>query len=456
MAGIGSVVINFTASTRDAVRDIGRLNDRLDATERKAGRLGGVLKNSLKAGVVGVGAAAAGAAVGLVQFVEAAIDDADAAAKLATVLKKVTKATDADTDAVEAWITQRALATGVADDKLRPALTRLVRSTKNVTRAQKLMDLALDIAAGTGKDAVTVAAALAKANDGNVGALKKLGISLGDSAENAVEHQKQLDRLVQLQHAATTAYRESGAGSKEYQKAAAKVADQQERVNTLVAAGVDWQKELREEFAGSAAEAAGTARGTWERIKLVFGELGESIGSFALPMLSELEDWMADPKHIAQLQEWIDKVGGWAQTIGEDLRDKLVEFIDWVKSPEGKKAIDDFGGKLQDVLDVVNGLVTALGKLKELWDWYIGADKQGRAENPKDFFTGQGGGTANDAPGSHLNPDQGKAYRPKVPRNAAAAGYRSGGVVININNPKAERASDSIAASLRASRGVWI
>jgi hypothetical protein len=70
----------------------------------------------------------------------------------------------------------------VSDDKLRPSLTTLVRATKDLGQAQSLLNLALDISAGTGKDLETVSLALAKAQTGNVGALTRLGVSLDKNA----------------------------------------------------------------------------------------------------------------------------------------------------------------------------------------------------------------------------------------------------------------------------------
>jgi hypothetical protein len=66
----------------------------------------------------------------------------------------------------------------VQDDKLRPSFARLLRSTEDVTKAQKLLNLALDISVATGKDVDTVAAALGKAYDGNAASLGRLGLGV--------------------------------------------------------------------------------------------------------------------------------------------------------------------------------------------------------------------------------------------------------------------------------------
>ncbi len=146
-----------------------------------AGKLGGFAKKAGAAFAVAGAAAAAYAGKLLVDGVQSAIADEAAQAKLATTLKNVTGATNNQIKAVEDYITQTALANGITDDQLRPSLDRLIRSTKDATKAQELQSLALDIAAGTGKDLSAVSEALGKAYDGNLGALKRLGVGIDDS-----------------------------------------------------------------------------------------------------------------------------------------------------------------------------------------------------------------------------------------------------------------------------------
>lgn len=68
--------------------------------------------------------------------------------------------------------------TGVADDMLRPAMDRLIRSSASVGEAQKMLSLAMDISAGSGKDLQSVTDALGKAMDGSTTALGKLGLGI--------------------------------------------------------------------------------------------------------------------------------------------------------------------------------------------------------------------------------------------------------------------------------------
>jgi hypothetical protein len=204
-----------------------------------------VVANAAKA-FLGLATAVGTAAFAIgVSAVKAAIEDEKAQVSLAQTLRNTTKATDQQIAATEDYIDATARATGIADDQLRPSLDRLVRSTQDVTKAQKLQQLALDIAAGTGKDLAAVTEALGKAYDGNLGALKRIGVPLD---ENIVKT-KDFDGAV---------------------------------------------KALSETFAGQAAAAAETFAGRMSRIKIAVDEAKEQIGFALLPFLEKLAKFVTD------------------------------------------------------------------------------------------------------------------------------------------------------------------
>ena len=122
-----------------------------------------------------VGGAIAGVSLA---FAKAAAEDEQSANRLASTISAVTGATQAQTAAVEDYITQTAIATGITDDQLRPAYERLVRSTKDVDDATKLLNLALDLSAASGKPLEAVTSALGRAYDGNTLSLNKLGLGI--------------------------------------------------------------------------------------------------------------------------------------------------------------------------------------------------------------------------------------------------------------------------------------
>jgi len=166
----------------------------------------------------GLAFAAAGAAAGAyaiklaVDGVKAAIEDEAAQIRLATSLQKATGATNEMIKSVEEQILKTSLATGVTDDKLRPALSRLALSTGDVTKAQDLLSLSLDISQATGKGLDSVANSLGKAFDGNTAALGKLGIGLSAAELKSMSFEEVQTRLSDLFGGAAAANADTYAG----------------------------------------------------------------------------------------------------------------------------------------------------------------------------------------------------------------------------------------------------
>lgn len=173
------LVIELLGDARDVQRALRETESGLD----RAGRT---------AQIAGAGMMAAGglAARGLWEAAQAAADDERAAAALAVTLQNTTGATEDQIAAVEDYITATQNSTGVLDDELRPAFDRLVRSTGDITEAQGLMQTALDISAGTGRDLEAVTMALGRAHDGNVAGLGRLGIATRDAAGQTLSFQE--------------------------------------------------------------------------------------------------------------------------------------------------------------------------------------------------------------------------------------------------------------------------
>jgi hypothetical protein len=156
---------NLTKATRGARKELTQFEK---ATK-------GISKN-IKASLAGI---AAGFAVGALvdQFktlTKAAIEDNKSQAQLALTLRNVVGANDAQIISIEksiaAWQTQ----TGILDDNLRPAYQALITSTGSVTKANELMQVALDTSTATGKPLATVANAIGRSFNGSNIALNKL------------------------------------------------------------------------------------------------------------------------------------------------------------------------------------------------------------------------------------------------------------------------------------------
>jgi hypothetical protein len=124
--------------------------------------------------------AAAGAAAGAfaISAVKAAAEDEKARKSLEQTIRANTRATEEQIRSIDVYITKQAIATATTDDVLRPALSRLIRSTQDVTKAQELLTLAQEISVATGKPLETVTNALGKAYDGSNTALGKLGLGI--------------------------------------------------------------------------------------------------------------------------------------------------------------------------------------------------------------------------------------------------------------------------------------
>ena len=242
MAGSRTLKLSILADTADLVKGLKQAED---TSSTFGDKLGGAFR------AVGTAAIAAGAAIGAmavkaaVDGVKSAIEDEAAQAKLATTLQNVTKATDTQIASVEKYILQTSLATGITDDQLRPSFDRLLRSTKDVTAAMNLQNLAIDIAAGTGKGLQQVTEALSKAYDGSFGALKKLGVPID---ENIIKT-KDFDAAVVT---------------------------------------------LSQTFAGQADVAANTYAGRFARMKVAMDEAKETLGFALLPTVEKFSQFMTD------------------------------------------------------------------------------------------------------------------------------------------------------------------
>jgi len=345
MADIRTLKLALLADTKNFI-------DGLDKADKETKTFSNKLDNALQKGAaafLAVGAAAGAMAIKIgIDAVKAAVEDEKAQKSLAITLRNTTKATDAQVKSVEDYIDKTARATGVADDQLRPSLDRLVRSTQDVTKAQKLQQLALDISAGTGKDLTTVTEALGKAYDGNLGALKRIGVPLD---ENIIK-------------------------TKDFDAAT---------------------KALSETFAGQADAAAQTFAGRMARIKIAIDEAKEQLGQALLPLLERFAKFATEQLAPA-LQGLVDgltrngrqsltrafydagtgavtfgydmdNVQGQAYLLGEELRkttDRLGELLDKVT---GASEGQGFQKLLELITSVVSGLQKALDLYNQLPDF---------------------------------------------------------------------------------------
>jgi citrate lyase beta subunit len=299
--------------------DVDNLKKNLDTGSKEVEGFGGKLEKFGKVAAAAFAAAAAAAAAYAgklaIEGVKAAIEDEAAQKRLATALKNVTDVTDEQIAAIEEQILKTSLATGVTDDKLRPALQRLTVATKDVTKSQDLLKLALDISAATGKDVESVSNALAKAYEGNNGALTRLGVGI------------------------TAA-----------------------QVKTLGFEGT--VKQLASTFGGAAQTQANTFEGQIQRLKVGFDEAKESIGAALLPTLQKLLDYFINtviPKFQEAKSAAIDPIVKAFKNNEEALRDLwefTKDFIVPIFTGALMTAIKGVGTAVGGVVNIIGTVVT--------------------------------------------------------------------------------------------------
>ena len=193
---------------------------------------------AIKKAAVPAALAVAGLGAALVDCTKGAMEDEAAQAELARTLSISTSATDAQVKATEDFISKMSLASGTADDELRPALASLARGTKDLKQAQEGLTLAQDIATATGKPLGDVADALSKAYAGNYKGLKALSPEMAGLIKDGAD------------------------------------------LNTIMDV-------LGGTFGGATATAAGTAEGQMKRFGIAISEAKENIGAALIPVLEK-------------------------------------------------------------------------------------------------------------------------------------------------------------------------
>jgi len=126
------------------------------------------------AGAFGLAFGVRGAGLAVRAFAE----DDKAARALGQTLNNLGLAYGSNAGTINGYISRLEQQTGVLDDELRPAMDRFLRATLSVTKSQELLNLALDISAGTGKSLTQVSQSLQKAYLGQNQALGRLGVGL--------------------------------------------------------------------------------------------------------------------------------------------------------------------------------------------------------------------------------------------------------------------------------------
>jgi hypothetical protein len=243
---IARIITQYSAKgSKQAQKDITKLGKDFDKFANKTAKAFAVAAAASAAFAIKVGKDA----------VKGAMEDQKQQVALATALRNVTGATDEAIAKTVEYLDKLELLVGVDNNQLIPSLQILTQATKDVTTAQNLQALALDISAGASKDLGSVSLALAKAVGGNVTALTKLGVPLDADAVKA----KDLDAIL----------------------------------NSLAAT-----------FSGQASQRAETFEFRINRLNLAFNQILDQLGYALIPVLEQLAITIQN-EILPQLQAWI-------------------------------------------------------------------------------------------------------------------------------------------------------
>ena len=264
-----NLVVNFIGNNK-LDKTAAAATQSLRKFERTAKNVSANVNRSL--GAIGLGIGLATITNELKKATEAASDDRKAQGLLALALRNTVGATDQAIAGAEQWIRQTQLATAVLDDQLRPALATAVRATGSLSKGQQLLNTALDVSAGTGKDLNTVTNAMSKAYNGNTASLRKLLPSIQD--------------------------------------------------------GSDFMEQLDKQFKGAAKSAANLD--PYKRLEVIFADIQEQVGIALLPALEEFAGYLASPEGQENVQELVDGFVKMGEAIVNASK-FLVDNINWIK-----------------------------------------------------------------------------------------------------------------------------
>jgi len=291
--GNRTLKLSILADVDDLKKKLGEADKAVETNASKIGEFG---KKAAAAFAVAAAAAVAYGTKLAIDGVKAAIEDEQAQLRLAAALRTATGATEGQIKATEDFILQTSLATGVADDSLRPALQRLAVSTKDTGEAQRLLSLALDISIGKGIELETDANALGRAQDGNTTALGRLGLGLSKAELSTLSFTEVQQRLSDL-------------------------------------------------YGGAAAANAETFQGKIDRLKVGFDEAKESLGVALLPQVEKFITFLNDTG-IPTLNAFIAGLTG-----DKGLSAGLAET---------QRGAESFGKAIAVVAGIVSGFITFL------------------------------------------------------------------------------------------------
>ena len=307
--GSRTLKLSILADVDDLKKKLGEADKVVETNASKISEFG---KKAAAAFAVAAAAAVAYASKLAIDGVKSAIEDEQAQLRLAAALKTATGATNAQIEATEDYIRSTQLATGITDNDLRASFQRLSVSTKDLTQSQKLLNLAIDISKGTGKELGTVVEALSKAYEGQDTRLVRLGIGITKADAKAMDFTETTKVLTNL-------------------------------------------------YGGAAAANAETFQGRIDRLKQAFEEAKEEIGYRLLPFIERFVDLIVN-QVVPKLQEFAAYFDPIKQAIkdNQEAFDAFGRFVTDVVIPI---LVTGLGAALKTIGVIAGGITDIIGKV---------------------------------------------------------------------------------------------
>lgn len=317
MAGSTSLLFKVLGKDVSASKTLKGVGNAADRTGKHLGGVG--KKMGMAFAGLGTAAAAAGAVIAVdfaKQSVSAFMDAEKSQARFDSSLKKNNLGAYSQqiTDLAESL----ALKTRFDDDATKSGAAILANFGLTGDQLTKLIPLVQDYAAFTGKDLDSASKAVGKALNGNVKALKELGINYKPTGDKA----KDLAAIQQL---------------------------------------------LNEKVGGFASKEGATAAGQADILSNQFGELQETVGGWLVPALSKLAGWIID-KVIPAISTAADWIG---TNLGPVVQ-KLGEWITGTAVPALQGMADAFMKNVWPAIQTVAGIIAenlqpVIVALQEFW-----------------------------------------------------------------------------------------
>jgi hypothetical protein len=331
----------------EIVGDASSLQRAFRSADKAGSSFGSRMKSVGKVAGLGLAAGIGLATIAMKKSFDAAIEAEKAQTRLDSAFKSANvsaKERAAAMQTVSKVSTQAAL----DDEALMDSLGKLTRITGDAASAQKALGVAADIARGRGIELEAATQIVAKAQLGQLGALKRIGIEIPKVT------------------AAQDALKASGDTVSDSQMKAAKAADE---LSTRQAALASLQKQ----YAGASEAYGNTAAGAQDRFRVAVENLQESLGQKLLPIVTRLFEWLVTnmPTFERVAKKAIEAVGA-AITFLAPLFDVLVRGFQFVARaaqqywPQIQKAAQDVARWYRESLQPA--IENVLAAIRRAWE----------------------------------------------------------------------------------------